>query len=216
MDIHNHRMAVEAKLTEKPYATAVREKHLQCGYESHQVTKLLWCRWWTGGCAVMSYLAAVARCDCSHLLQVVSTSDRPTSTQTLWAQAKSSHRPFTVIMTSLHHHQTSRRGTDSLSATQKLCSIQSQTRDTPTHYIVTLKVKPCHNQMQHDPATRDKCDIFHIHFHRVFILTSHDKTVFLFVECYLTDTLWIYQPRRASRMQTVTVVKIFVTLPPPK
>lgn len=113
-------------------------------------------------------------------------------------------------------HQTSRRGTDSLSATQKLCSIQSQTRDIPTHYIVTLKVKPCHNQMQHDPATRDKCDIFHIHFHRVFILTSHDKTVFLFVECYLTDTLWIYQPRRASRMQTVTVVKIFVTLPPPK
>ncbi len=165
MHIHNNRMAVGAKLTKKPNATAVREKLLQCGYESHQVTKMLWCRWWTGGCAVISYLAAVARCDCSHLLQVVSTSDRPTSTQTLWAQAKSSHRPFTVIMTSLHHpvikpiHQTSRRETDSLSATQKLCSIESQTRDIPTHYIVKLKVKSCHNQMQHNPATRDISDL---------------------------------------------------------
>lgn len=42
----------------------------------------------------------------------------------------------------------------------KLCSIHSQTRDIPTHYIVTLKVKPCHNQMRHDPTTRDKCDLF--------------------------------------------------------
>lgn len=193
LDIHNPHMPVGAKLTEKPYATAVREKHLQCGYESHQVTKLLWCRWWSGGCAVMSYLAVVARCDCSHLLQVVSTSDRATSTQTLWAQAKSSHRTFTVIMTSLHHpvikpiHQTSGRGTDSLSAT----------RDIPTHYIVTLKVRPCHNQMQHDPATRDKCDLFHNTFHIIFILTSHEKQ-FIFVECYLNDTLWIYQAEKSK------------------
>lgn len=41
VDIHNHRMAVGAKLTKKPNATAVREKLLQCGYESHQVTKML-------------------------------------------------------------------------------------------------------------------------------------------------------------------------------
>lgn len=39
------------------------------------------CAWWTGWCVVMSYLAAVARYDCSHLLQVRSTCDRPTSAQ---------------------------------------------------------------------------------------------------------------------------------------
>lgn len=178
VDIHNHHMAVGAKLTKKPYATAVREKHLQCGYESHQVTKLLWCRWWTGGCAVMSYLAAVARCDCSHLLQVVSTSDRPTSTQTLWAQAKNSHRPFTVIMTSLHHpvikpiHQTSRRGTDSLSATQN-CVLFTVRHGTflliiLLHWRLNRVITRCDTTLQH---------VINVIF--FFILTTHNKTVFI-------------------------------------
>lgn len=39
----HHCMAAGAKLTKKKsHMWAVREKHLQCVYESHQVTKLLW------------------------------------------------------------------------------------------------------------------------------------------------------------------------------
>lgn len=165
--------------------------------------KLLWCRWWTAGCAVMSYLAAVARCDCFHLLQVVSTSDRATSTQTLWAQAKSSLRPFTAIITSLHHpgikpiHQTSRRGTDSLSPTQTLCSIQSQTQNSLYSYRLNSVTTRCNMTLQH---------VINV----IFSILDWPVVTkpYIFAEWYLADSWWTYQPRRASRMQAVQIFAI--------
>lgn len=100
----HHCMAAGAKLTKKKKKLCERwERSTFNVCTSHIRWRNCYgskCTWWTGWCAVMSYLAAVACYGCSHLLQVRSTSDRPTLAQANPDTLSSGQKPSEA----LHSH----------------------------------------------------------------------------------------------------------------